>query len=486
MPAKCPSTGDPHPLCCPADEQPTVRRRRRCPSGERLLVEIDGANVIITAVKAHANRAEALKASVRIREKLRVRDEQGTWTGQAPFGYKNQRQKDGKVGVFLDRRGTVGVIVPDENEHPLLLALPQMFLDMGSYNAVATELNRRLVPGPTGKIWEAHSVRNILKNPVYRGVVLRGRQSMTERAGSIVSVAAKTEDVRRYEHPELKVWADDTVTKLDALMEARSRTTTWSVKERKHLASSFVRCPCGGSICVTSSRKGNTSYACSRIRSKGCSGHLGYRSERAVDAAVITACFALLTDEVIARTREIIAQALDVREQRDTRIRDHEHLTREIAQAEKRARGYEEMAADSEGEERARHRASLREQLDRRAAAREQLRLADAQEPAPDPKALLAGFDARVAELRATLARGGMDAMPAVAAILQGQRLTAHRRPDKRWDLRGETDLLVVVEVVTNQKAKIHGTVPAAGTTTGPAPATPAVTPATAPAKTGS
>ncbi len=69
-----------------------------------------------TAVKAHANRAEALKASVRIREKLRVRDEQGTWTSQAPYGFKNQRRKDGKVGVFLDRRGTVLVAEAGTNQ----------------------------------------------------------------------------------------------------------------------------------------------------------------------------------------------------------------------------------------------------------------------------------------------------------------------------------------------------------------------------------
>lgn len=33
-------------------------------------IEIDGVNVILTAVRAHANRTEALKASVRIKEKL--------------------------------------------------------------------------------------------------------------------------------------------------------------------------------------------------------------------------------------------------------------------------------------------------------------------------------------------------------------------------------------------------------------------------------
>jgi hypothetical protein len=200
---------------------------------------------------------------------------------------------------------------------------------------------------------------------------------------------------------------------------------------------------------------------------------------RAVDSGVIAACLALLTDDVIARTREIITEALDVRQQHDTRIREHERLTREIALAAKRARAYEEMAADSDGEERARHRVSLREQLDRLAALKTQLQEVEAQQPPPDPQALLANFDARVADLRATLAKGGIEALPAVAAILQDQRLTAHRRSDGRWDLRGEASPIVLVaEVGKNQRAAIQA--PAAE----PA-AAPAATAGAAPVKTG-
>jgi DNA invertase Pin-like site-specific DNA recombinase len=422
----------------------------------RSFVEIDGANVIITAVKAHANRSEALKASVRIKEKLRARDEQGTWTGPAPYGYKNQRKRlaDGNVGVFIDRRGTVGVLVPHEEEHAVLRSLPELFLRLGSFNAVATELNSRLVRAPNGAAWDGKGVAIVLKNPVYRGIVLRGRRSMTEQAGAIVRTRAEAEDVRRYEQPEWKVWSDETIQKLDALIAARARVRTWSLGERRHLASGFVRCRyCRGSLSMSGARPGaRPYYGCGKGRSNGCPGHLGYRPEDAVDGAVIAACMALLTDEVIARTRAIVAQALNARQQTDTRGDESARLRREIGQAEKRARGFEEMAADAEGEERARHRASLREQLDRLAGLREQLRQVATQGPAPDPTVLLTGFDARVAELRSTLAKGGVEALPAVDAILHGQRLLADRRPDGRWDLRGDGDLLAVAEVGSNQK----------------------------------
>jgi hypothetical protein len=67
-----------------------------------------------------------------------------------------------------------------------------------------------------------------------------------------------------------------------------------------------------------------------------------------------------------------------------------------------------------------------------------------------------------VTELRETLAKGGLAGLPVVEATLQGQRLTASRRPDGRWDLRGEADLLVVAEVGNNQKKAITGATPPA------------------------
>jgi hypothetical protein len=37
----------------------------------------------------------------------------------------------------------MGAVVPNEKEHPVLHQLPEMFLKLGTYNAVAMELNRR-------------------------------------------------------------------------------------------------------------------------------------------------------------------------------------------------------------------------------------------------------------------------------------------------------------------------------------------------------
>jgi site-specific DNA recombinase len=423
----------------------------------RDFVRLDGENVLLSAFKAYGNRAEAMKASSRIREKLKDSDEAGTFTCAAPYGFKNQRKHKhtGEIGVFLDRKSTVGVVVRHSEQFPILILIADLFLTLGTYNAVATELNRRLIPDPGGKQnWQSQTVRAILINPLYRGKIVRSRRVTVERAGSIVRVPNQPENVRTYDRPELKVWDDETIAKLDAQIEARARNTTWSIGARKHLSSSFLRCPCGGSIVPSSSQRAPT-YCCAKVKSRACKGGIGYRNEQAVDAAVIEVCASLLTDEVIKRTREIITAALDVRAQHDTRLVERDRLTRDIATTERRARQAEELVLDSEGAERDRYRASLREHLDRVTAVREQLRQLDAQEAPPDPRALLAGFEARVRTLRETLARGGLAALPVVQALLGGQRLTVTRTPDGRWDLRGKSVAPVFAQVCRNQVVTI-------------------------------
>jgi site-specific DNA recombinase len=412
----------------------------------RSFIEIDGVNVILTAVKAHANQTEALKASSRIKDKLKDSDEAGAFTVAAPYGWLNQRKHKhtGEIGVFIDRKNTFGVVVPHPDQFPILQLIAELFLESGTYNSVACELNRRQILDPGGTYrWAGQTVRAILVNPFYRGKIVRSRRVTVSRAGSILRVPNKPEDIREYHRPEFQAWDDETLKKIDAQIQARVRNTTWSIGARRHLASSFLRCPCGGTIVPTSSKRG-PSYCCSRATGHACTAATGYRGEKVVDACLVEVCMSLLSSEVITRAREIITAALDVRTQHDTRLVERDRLTRDIATAEKRARAAEEMAMDSEGAERDRHRASLREQLGRLEALRGQFRELDAQEAPPDPRTLLDAFDARVKGLREQLGKGGLEALPAVQALLAGERLTVTRREDGRWELRGKSGVEVL------------------------------------------
>ena len=180
-------------------------------------LRIDGENALMVAFRAYSNRAEALKASERIRDKLLARDEANDcWTSLAPFGFQNVRKRlsDGKIGVFLERKGTLGVIVRHPDEYPVLLLIGQLFLELQTFNAVAMELNKRKIPTPEGgPFWSARSISSILQAQVYRGKVVRGRMTSQDKGGTLKVVPAAPGSVRVYDRPELQVWPSETVAK---------------------------------------------------------------------------------------------------------------------------------------------------------------------------------------------------------------------------------------------------------------------------------
>jgi site-specific DNA recombinase len=452
-------------------------------------LRIDGEHALMTTFRAYSNRSEALKASERIKDKLLARDEKNDgWTSAAPYGFKNQRKRlsDGEIGVFLDRKGTIGVLVPHPDEFPVLLLVGELFIKIGTYNGVAMELNKRKIPGPDGGIWQSRTVSKIVSNPAYRGKVVRGRKMSVDKGGTLTVVSAPADRVRVYDRPELRVWPVEMLAEIDALIQVRSRTTTWSPRERKHLSSSFVRCSyCGSSVsAIKGGKQKYGSYCCTRSRVGACR-ELGYRAEHKVDAGVIMAAGMLLTDDVLAKTKQIIRETLDVKRQIDARDLDLDRLDREVRQTEKRVRAAEQMALDSEGAERDRHRTTLREQLARLADLREAQARAQATPAPADAKTVLERLEARVDELRAGLAQGGLDALPAVSNLLGEDRLDATRRGDGKWDLNGEGYPIRVfhgdsefVKVGPKQKKAAKK---ALATPATPAEPTAPVTPATAP-----
>jgi hypothetical protein len=434
-------------------------------------LRIDGENALMAAFRAYANRAEALKASERIKDKLHARDEANDgWTSRAPFGFQNVRRRlsDGKLGIFLDRKGTIGAIERHPEKFPVLLLMGELFLELQTFNAVAMELNRRKIPTPEGgPFWSSRSVSSILQAQVYRGKVVRGRMTSQDKGGTLKVVPAAPGAARVYDRPELQVWEGEKLAKIDALATVRSITKARGPMERRHLSSGAVRCAhCGGGLAISiGGKKKYTSYTCANAAAGGCR-TLGYRPEQLVDANVIMACGMLLTDEVLTRTKEIVREAFDAKSKADARALEEERLERDIKQTERRVRVVEEMAMDSDGAERERHRVTLREQLARLGELQEAQRQLQASPAPADPKSILEALDAKVDGLRHGLRQGGLAALSSVEDCLGGGRLKATRRADGRWDLAGEADPIRVffgdsgvAGVGKKQKAAISGNV---------------------------
>jgi hypothetical protein len=224
-------------------------------------------------------------------------------------------------------------------------------------------------------------------------------------------------------------------------MASREVTTKRGPRTRKHLASGAVKCAhCGTSVVTTKGGRSanNVTYTCGKAKTGACR-KLGYRPKKLVEDAVLLAASLLLTEEVIVQTKAIIRDAIETQGRAEKRAADGAVLARDIKATEKRVKSYQEMAADSDGGEREAHRAALRIELAKLDHLKaEQLALVTT--PAPDPKTELARLEARVDELRSGLAKGGLEALPTLEDLLQGQRLAATRRPDGRWDLQAEVD----------------------------------------------
>lgn len=407
-------------------------------------VRIDGEHALITTVNAYANRQEAVKAGTRIREKIQKRDEDGGITSQAPFGFLNRRRKaDGTIGEFPPA-GTFSVVVQHRDEYPVLKVIADEFLRLRSFNAVATVLNQGEVPSPSGRVggWAANTVRNILRNPAYRGQLVRGKTIGQDKGGTLTRVASP-EALRVYEHPELRVWDEQTLAAIDAVIATRKRARSWALG-RTHLSSSFVKCGvCGSAVAaISGSRNRYFSYACTRIRAHACEG-IGYRAERAVDAAVIGACLSAVTDQVIKETVRIVRDALSVREQGDARALEMERFRNKIAVASRRVRGLTDGVAEAEDRAARAHLIA--------ALSSEQQKLRDLQTgfaalqqaPAPlSPKIVLRELEARAKGIRARLSGTFEEKLGAVQDVLGTERFTATRLPDKAWRLRASVPSL--------------------------------------------
>jgi DNA invertase Pin-like site-specific DNA recombinase len=385
----------------------------------RQYVSVEGDQIIFTAIRARQAAAEAEKASERITGNLRARAREGRAVHIPPFGYRT------RVVTEADERDGKGPRgkwwVKHEPEIAIVHHVKAVFLETESLAATAMQLNREGVRTPKGKAWRHATVGMILRQPLYRGVYVR-------RNGDKIP------------HPELRIFSQTEAARIDALLKNPKRS--WPNKNTRkastmNVAAFFVACGvCGGCIVATGTGA-NRSYVCDSHRLKGCRG-IGYRSARAVDAAVISAVDASLTDEAIAAVCNLVREEIELH---PTTREDHRgRIAAEIAATERRIGNLTEAVSEAPAGVRASLYTKLQTETDRLAAVREALVRVELAPPELDARRLIAKVQARALGLRASLTTGGTEAMTAVRAVLGKSRLKAHlvKVDGKRgWKLSG-------------------------------------------------
>jgi site-specific DNA recombinase len=360
----------------------------------RSFVRLDGYESLVTHVKAIAGREyiEVLRRNTT--EALRARAAAGFAVKPAPFGYTNVTTDKGKFWA----------ICPAERD--VILKLGKIYAETGSLNATVSRLNTEGIPAPNGGKWRVTSLRVILTRPLPRGYYEHGGV--------------------RVEHPKLRIWPQALLARIDERLARPSKP--WGGTS-KHLSTRFLRCSvCGGAMVSCSSvRSKSASLVCDAHRSRGCPG-VGYRKEAFVDRALLAAVAAPLTDRIWAKFRRELAAALDAQKRTDRREAEIDRLGCAIQASERRIATLTEAVAETDGKG---ARVSLLAKLETEGSALEALRasLAELQaSPAPLPaEAILEEANKRVAEIRDALARGGVEAIPAVAAIMGDEKFKVTR-----------------------------------------------------------
>lgn len=139
-----------------------------------------------TEIKNLVNDMYAKDISVKAKQHFRQRRQEGSYVGgPPPYGYK----------AVWDKK--IRKLVPDENTAEIVMHIFKLFIETGSYAAVADDLNRKKTNPPivykkTGKVffnpeqgeykgWDKGSVERILKSETYTGKLVQGRTSITAR-----------------------------------------------------------------------------------------------------------------------------------------------------------------------------------------------------------------------------------------------------------------------------------------------------------------
>ncbi|MGH7294523.1 MAG: recombinase family protein, partial [Polyangiaceae bacterium] len=329
------------------------------------LAGLDGAMTYLRGVIAEEERA---KTSARVREALRFRAQAGRPAGQVPFGYRIERDASGAPVERID-----------EAKAAVVVHVFETFAKLGTYHATADALNTEGVASPSGGTWPPQSVKNMVCNPVYRGLVVRGRKQYVPQRGRIVCVRADESTLQRVKRPELRLVSPELIARVDAVM-ARPRRSFGAAKVR-HLASSFVRCGvCGASLTVTGAK--TSCYGCARQHGQGkaACGGIGYRAEYVVDGAILASLAPLFGATAVKRTIASIEKKLDNSASPEGRASDRRRVERAIAECARKQKNLAASIAD--GAAPAAVLTLLREEEARAAKMRDELGRLDAAPPA--------------------------------------------------------------------------------------------------------
>jgi site-specific DNA recombinase len=338
-------------------------------------------DALLLSIQNFGSQFERERASVRVRDKMRAKARDGHATGTAPVGYRSV-EVNGHKELEID---------PDQAE--IVQHVFTRSAQGAGITTIAHEL-RREYPGL--RKWSAPTVRVILGNDIYRGVLVYGETRVAVKKGKYIRVRVPESQWTRVEKPELQIIPDALWRTVKARQAERKQAYLRSHngqlqgrpdRDSQYLLQGFVVCDaCGGKMVVwrTTKRNGRRYeyLTCWRHKSAGS-----------------TACANARNIPLDALTEQVVGA-----------------LKRNVT-AESAARAAQELAEDAEGspERVAARREQLKAEIGR--LGQQLGKLVEAVAEGGEIKALTAGIKAKEGQREELVARlGQLDTTQAVVA----------------------------------------------------------------------
>lgn len=218
---------------------------------------------LLLRLKGAISQAEISSLQHRVGRGMVGQLERGYMIATPAFGYDLKREFDAQG----NRIGTRWVINPDESI--LVRQIFQRRKDGQSMHQIALWMNQLGIPcsrkaeTADGGFWRQSRVRNLLTNPIYKGLFIwHGSTTFKNRAAK----RGDTVKERHYARPELRLVSDETWELCNAKKQTRSKHGGG-----KNALAGLLTCGCcGGTLVLTVNSSAQSLYCASCTSAKAC------------------------------------------------------------------------------------------------------------------------------------------------------------------------------------------------------------------------
>ena len=310
---------------------------------------------IMMQLTSFAAEMEREKASQRVFDAAIRRVRAGQVAGAKVYGYDNVPIVGSELGRDGQpkRRYTVRKINPAQTA--IVRRIFQMYADGYGTSRIAHQLNADRVPSPRRQGWAQAGVKHMLRNEIYRGVVVWGQVQNIVRKGTKRHRARLAAEQIRLAAPELQIVTDALWDSVQARFAQQARRLvrgpkgqllsrpTWRDGHSEYLLPGFVQCnQCGGAIRIFHEKHGAArrrvvrKYGCATHDTRGaaaCANHVKLRQE-ILNRAVLDAIRELLDEQMIVAA---VDRALErLRAGQEQQLDRRTQITRELSLLEHR------------------------------------------------------------------------------------------------------------------------------------------------------